>query len=94
MIKEHLKIANLKCDGCANSIETALTKIDGVASVKVDEDDDAVDVSFSSPNIRERIVKKLAFMGYPEATEENGLLMQLKSYASCMVGRVLPKVES
>jgi len=27
-------------------------------------------------------------LGYPEATEENGLLLQIKSYASCMVGRI------
>ena len=27
-------------------------------------------------------------LGYPEATEENGLLLQLKSFASCMTGRV------
>ncbi len=26
-------------------------------------------------------------MGYPEATAENGLLMQAKSYANCMVGK-------
>jgi copper chaperone CopZ len=93
MISEHLKIANIKCHGCANSIETALTDINGVSSVTVIPDNDEVDVSFRSPEIRNRIVKKLAAMGYPEATEENGLLMQLKSYASCMIGRVTKKVE-
>jgi hypothetical protein len=37
---------------------------------------------------REKITNKLHSLGYPEATEENGLLLQIKSYASCMLGKL------
>ena len=36
---------------------------------------------------RKKIISKLHDLGYPEATEENGLLLKLKSFASCMIGR-------
>jgi hypothetical protein len=39
-------------------------------------------------SVQEKIIEKLHELGYPEATEENDLLLQLKSYASCMIGRV------
>jgi hypothetical protein len=34
-----------------------------------------------SPNLKE-------FVPWPEATEKNGLLLQLKSYTSCMIGKI------
>jgi copper chaperone len=85
--QKKIVVANLKCDGCATTIKRELQKIKGVADVHVDIDNDAVDVSYSDVD-RSAITKKLHALGYPEATEKNGLLLQLKSYASCMVGRV------
>ena len=37
---------------------------------------------------RQVIIDRLLQLGYPEATEKNGLLLQLKSYGSCMIGRI------
>jgi hypothetical protein len=34
------------------------------------------------------ITAQLKGIGYIEATEENGLILQLKSYASCMIGKL------
>lgn len=87
MKTETIIIANLKCNGCATTIKTELLKIAGVSSVEVDNEQDAVNVSYENID-RQLIVDKLYSLGYPEATAENGLLLQLKSYASCMVGRV------
>ncbi len=87
MTNERIYIANLKCSGCATTIKKEVEKIEGVQNVLVDKDNDALDVSYENVE-REVIIKKLHSLGYPEATEENGLLLQLKSYASCMIGRI------
>lgn len=87
MKTEEIIIANLKCSGCATTIRKELLQIGGVKNALVDVAKDMVTVSYEDIN-RDVIVNKLHSLGYPEATEENGLLLQLKSYASCMVGRM------
>lgn len=88
MKTERIVIANLKCSGCENTIKTKLSEIKGVESVAVNQEEDAVTIHFNGTATRGDFTKKLHSLGYPEATEENGLLLQLKSYASCMVGRL------
>ena len=87
MTTETIYISNLKCGGCAKTITKELSAIQGVESVHVDNDNDSVTVSYENVK-RSSLIDKLHHLGYPEATEENGLLLQLKSYASCMVGRI------
>lgn len=88
MKTETIYIANLKCGGCASTITKELSEIPGVSNVKVDNDTDSVDVTYDETVDKSEITGKLHHLGYPEATEENGLLLQLKSYASCMIGRI------
>ena len=87
MNTEKIYIANLKCGGCATTITNELTKLKGVSKVQVDNESDCINIDYENIN-REKIIEKLHELVYPEATEENGLLLQLKSYASCMIGRV------
>ncbi|WP_394758819.1 heavy-metal-associated domain-containing protein [Flavobacterium sp.] len=88
MKTEKITIANLKCGGCETTIKKGLLKIDGVTSVKIDQETDTVHVTYDDNIEREKITNKLHSMGYPEATEENGLLLKIKSYASCMIGKI------
>jgi copper chaperone len=88
MKTETLYIANLKCGGCATTITKELSATEGVEKVIVDNDTDSVEVTYADTLDRSVLISKLHHLGYPEATEENGLLLQLKSYASCMVGRI------
>lgn len=88
MKTEEVIVANIKCNGCATTIKNELMKIDGVLSAEVFNEKDMVKVSYMEITDRDVIVKRLHELGYPEATEKNGLLLQLKSYASCMVGRI------
>ncbi len=88
MITEKITIANLKCDGCATTIKNKLSVFDGVSKVEVFNDDDLVVIEHNGKTPRSLFTHKLLSLGYPEATEENGLLTQLKSYASCMIGRM------
>ena len=87
MTTETIYISNLKCGGCASTITKELSAIQGVESVHVDNENDSVTISYENVE-RSSLIDKLHHLGYPEATEENGLLLQLKSYASCMVGRI------
>ncbi len=88
MKTEKIIIANLKCGGCATTIKNDLLKLNGVNEVSVDIENDAVNVNYNDDVDRNIIIDKLHSLGYPEATAENGLLLQIKSYASCMVGRI------
>lgn len=88
MIKETIKVANVKCHGCGATIRNRLSDVYGVNSVTVIPEEDTVEVEYAETTSRDLIIDKLYSLGYPEATEENGLLLQLKSYASCMVGRI------
>jgi copper chaperone len=87
MNSEKIIVANIKCNGCATTIKNELLKMDGVKSVEVDKDNDNIDLSYENIQ-RDLIVSKLCSLGYPEATEKNGLLLQLKSYTSCMIGKM------
>ena len=88
MKTETIYIANLKCGGCATTITKELSAIQGVQHVQVNNDTDSVVVSYDEELDRKEITAKLHHLGYPEATVENGLLLKLKSYASCMIGRL------
>ena len=87
MKTESIIVANLKCSGCASTIKKELLQLAGVETVTVDNKKDQVTVSYENID-RTKITQKLHSLGYPEATEENGLLLQLKSFSSCMVGRI------
>jgi len=88
MNTEQIIVANIKCSGCATTIKNELLKIDGIADAEVFNDQDMVTVTYTNSPNRKAVIDKLYALGYPEATKENGLLLQLKSYTSCMIGRV------
>lgn len=87
MKTEKLLLANIKCSGCATTIKNELLKIKGVENLTVDIENDSIDLSYNETD-RELIIHRLHSLGYPEATEKNGLLLQLKSYSSCMIGKI------
>lgn len=88
MKTEQIIIANLKCSGCAGTIEREIMTMPGVKTVDVNHDEDSVKIQFEGDLNREDFTKKLYSLGYPEATEENGLLLKLKSYISCATGKI------
>lgn len=89
MKTEEIIIANLKCNGCASTIKKEISKLPSVHAVAVDVENDKVVVTYDhEEETRPTIIHSLHALGYPEATEKNGLLLQLKSYTSCMVGKL------
>jgi copper chaperone len=88
MKTEVITIANLKCDGCENTIKSKLSQIQGVIGVEVNNETDTITVIHNGNVERSKITEKLQSLGYPEATEENSFLLKIKSYASCAVGKI------
>lgn len=88
MKTESITISNLSCSGCVNTITKKLTAISGVEKVAVDLETNSVSVNHNEMVNREQLTQMLLSIGYPEATEKNGLLTQLKSISSCLTGKL------
>jgi len=81
-----LKIENLKCGGCENSIINALSKIANVQTVKTNLSTSEVDVQGKGFD-RKKIVEKLNKMGYP-LVGNNNLLKKIISHIGCALGKI------
>jgi len=79
---------NIKCHGCANTIVKSLKKQKNVEQASVDVNEGKVSVTYPEDEDRsEEFVEILRSLGYPPLGE-NKLLTNVKSYASCMIGRI------
>lgn len=84
-----LKIQNLKCGGCANTIVTQLSKLEGITKVIVDNTTDEVQLYSDTGLLLKKVIKKLSELGYPIFSESNSLSKKAKSFVSCVVGSVM-----
>jgi copper chaperone len=82
-----IKVENIKCGGCANSIRNAVMKVEGVSKAEVDVESGIITLDVSDDVKRDAITSKLQAMGYPEPGKGSGLTTAA-SFVSCMVGRV------
>lgn len=83
-----IEIQNLKCHGCAHTIETQLSKIEGVSKVNVDNNTNMVSIDLMDTDQLSTLIESLAKMGYPALGEDNNLSLKAKSFVSCAVGRL------
>lgn len=84
-------VENIRCGGCANTITGKLSEIEGVESVDVDIEGQAITVQAANDNNRELIAERLLSMGYPEQGTVEGLQAlkgKAKSVVSCAVGKM------
>lgn len=84
-------VENIRCGGCANTITSKLSDINGVESVEVDIDGQAITVQSSTDENRDQIAESLLSMGYPEQGTVEGLEAlkgKAKSVVSCAVGKM------
>lgn len=88
MKTETIKVENLKCLGCANTIRRELAWVGEVIGVDVNVDDSTVKVDYAGKNnMRDVFIDKLRKLGYPE--EGTGKFNQrMKSYVSCAIGKI------
>lgn len=87
-MKNILKIVNLKCGGCANSVKKGLLTIEGIDNIDVNLETGEVSFSAVSDDLVSIVKEKLANMGYPEAGDANTIIHKAKSFVSCATGRI------
>ncbi len=87
MQSKTILVENIKCAGCAKTVQNALLKIKGIQDVKVDIEEGKVTISGEGKLLRADVVEKLSQLGYPEAGTGNQL-QKVKSFVSCALGRV------
>ena len=83
-------VENIKCGGCANSIQRGLEEDPRVNSVQVAVEQGLVEVD-AEASARPELVARLAKLGYPEVDTVEGaarLKAKAKSFVSCAIGRV------
>lgn len=87
-----LEVDNLKCGGCANTIQKALFELPGVMGVTVDHDTDRVKVEHDGTLEQLVASETLRRLGYPERGTST-VLQAARSYVSCVIGRMTPALE-
>ena len=86
-MNHEIKVENIKCHGCVQSIKSSLLKMPGVKYVEVDIELGIIGVKTSGETSRISLVNKLHQMGYPEPGKGSGITTAT-SYVSCLIGRV------
>ena len=83
------EVENIKCGGCARSIERGLKEVPHVSGVAVDVDAGRVIVS-AEEDVRAPLLAALLRLGYPARGSASGLSAagaRAKSFVSCAIGR-------
>lgn len=88
MSTSKVAIQNLKCGGCSNTVTTKLNEINGVSNVSVDVEESVVSFELEKEEDMQKVIEKLAQIGYPIEGDENSLMQKAKSFVSCAVGRM------
>ncbi|MFK7783183.1 heavy-metal-associated domain-containing protein [Psychroserpens sp.] len=83
-----LKIQNLKCGGCANTIITRLEELKGISNVFVNNDAHSVSFNYTIGQELEDVKSLLSSLGYPAEGASNTLTKKAKSFVSCAIGRM------
>ena len=84
------EVENVKCGGCARSIEKALRADARITRVAVDPAEGRVLVE-ATADVRTQAAATLARLGYPEKGSVEGIkaaAAAAKSFVSCAVGRL------
>ena len=97
-MRKSYTVANVRCEGCANTIRRALAEhfSDGVA-VDLDAMPRKVTVEITGEADEELLISTLRKLGYPLIDDEvksiEGVVMKGKSFLSCAVGKFNPTKE-
>ncbi len=90
-MQHQITVENIKCGGCARTVENTLKDIDGVGDIQVTVETGLVAVETTDSISRETLVEALRHKGYPEAGSVEGLESvgaKAVSYVSCAIGRI------
>ncbi len=89
-MKFKLEVENIKCGGCANTIQTKINKQHKLENLEVDVENGFVKFE-AATDISKEVAVTLKSLGYPKAGSVEGfdnIKAKAKSFASCAVGRM------
>jgi copper chaperone len=81
-------VQNLKCSGCASTIENKLNHLFNIANVDIDVENSIVMFDYEDELALLDAKETLKILGYPEVGEVNSLGTRAKSYMSCAIGKM------
>ena len=87
-MKTTVVIQNLKCNGCASTINNKLQAIENIDTITVDVENSSVSFEYDTEDTLEIVKKELHKLGYPLVGEDNKLQTKAKSYVSCAIGKM------
>ena len=87
-MKAILKIQNLKCHGCANTITKKLSLLENISDLEVNNEEHTVSFQYKHENDLGFVKSTLNGLGYPEIGETNSIGEKTKSFVSCAIGRM------
>lgn len=85
-----ISVENIKCGGCAGTINKRLNALDVVSDCQVDVESGKVTITGNEAD-RETVAELLLKLGYPESGTAEGLKAakaKAKSFVSCAVGKM------
>lgn len=85
-----IAVENIKCGGCASTITSKLSALEGVSTVEIDIENGLVKAE-AVENMYDTLAASLLKMGYPEVGTAEGIAAakaKAKSFVSCAVGRI------
>jgi len=85
-----IEVENIKCGGCAGTIKSKISDLEGVENVSVAIEEGIVTIDGSEQN-KDSVAAELLRLGYPETGTAEGLkavAAKAKSFVSCAVGRL------
>lgn len=83
-----LTIQNLKCAGCANTIQSKLSNIEGVSNIEINIDASTINFNYINEEHLVDVENQLQRLGYPKIGSTNPISTKAKSFVSCAVGRI------
>jgi copper chaperone len=89
-VKHVIEVENIKCGGCASTIEKQLRKLNTVNAVSIDIEAGRVTVEAAATD-REQLVATLLKNGYPEKGTAEGIKAaqaRARSFVSCAIGKL------
>lgn len=81
-------VQNLKCAGCANTINSKLSSLENISNLEVDVESSKVSFNYQNESDALLVKDKLRALGYPSIENKNSLIDKTKSVFSCASGRL------
>ena len=87
-MKESIVVRNLKCGGCAKTIQSRLSAIEGILNINVEVESSTITFECEDDQILPLVKSKLKAIGYPGIDDENTFLDKTRSFVSCASGKI------